>query len=115
VKRWKQLLLCLSAAAVCAANAQAQDLARGRAIYETRCIGCHSTSVHTRESRKATSFAGVRAAVARFAGEAGGVWQADEIDDVAAYLNQLYYRYPCPPEICKTAKQAAVGGTRGAL
>jgi mono/diheme cytochrome c family protein len=111
-----QLALFLGATSGCATNAQAEDLARGRAIYETRCTGCHNTSVHTRESRKASSFAGVRAAVARFAGEAGGVWQPDEIDDVAAYLNQLYYRYPCPPEICKTAKQAAVGGwTRGAL
>jgi hypothetical protein len=88
-------------------GARSEDLSRGRAIYETRCVGCHGTSVHSREARKAKDFAGVRAAVQRFAGEAGGVWQTEEINDVAAYLNQLYYRYPCPPEWCKTAKQAA--------
>lgn len=99
--------LCLAAAWLWITGAHGEDLARGQSIYETRCIGCHGTSVHNRASRKATDFAGVRAAVARFAGEVGGAWQPDEIDDVSAYLNRLYYRYPCPVEICKAAKQAA--------
>lgn len=108
MKMGMRFALCAAAAAVGMVNSHAEDFRRGRAIYETRCMGCHGTSVHNRDARRATDFAGVRAAVARFAREAGGVWEPDEIDDVAAYLNQRYYRYPCPPEVCKVAKQAAV-------
>lgn len=107
MKSHVRLALYLSAAVLGIGSGHAEDLARGRAIYETRCIGCHGTSVHVREARQATDFAGVRAAVARFAREVGGTWAQDEIDDVAAYLNQLYYRYPCPPEVCKVAKRAS--------
>jgi len=107
VKGTKRLMLGVGAW-LCIAGAQAEDLARGQAIYQTRCIGCHTTSVHDRESRKAKDFDELRAAVVRFAGEVGGVWQPDEIDDVAAFLNQSYYRYPCPPAICRTAKRAAL-------
>jgi mono/diheme cytochrome c family protein len=100
--------LAVAAACVVGGLGHAEDIARGRAIYETRCVGCHSTSVHNRESRKAKDFAALRVTVVQFAAEAGGVWQRDEIDDVTAYLNQLYYRYPCPPEVCRGGKQAAL-------
>ncbi|MGA8055282.1 MAG: cytochrome C [Burkholderiales bacterium] len=108
-----RILIGLAAIALLALSpARAQDLARGKAIYETRCIGCHSMGVHVRESRKARDFAGVRAQVVRWTTEAGGTWTPEEIDDVAAYLNELYYRYPCPVTVCKADKAgaAAAGG-----
>jgi mono/diheme cytochrome c family protein len=102
------LAMGIALAALVSGGGHAQDLERGRAIYAMRCVGCHNSSVHKRESRKAQDFVAVRAAVARFSAEAGGTWQPDEIDDVAAYLNRLYYRYPCPPDVCRSAKQAAL-------
>ena len=74
---------------------------RGRALYEMRCTGCHDRSVHARKSRSATDFEAVRAWVARWTETLRTGWSADEIDDVARYLNGAYYRYPCPPTVCK--------------
>ncbi|UCE31149.1 MAG: cytochrome c [Burkholderiales bacterium] len=89
-----------------AAQALAADKARGRILYEARCVGCHSESVHRRESRKARSFDAIRAQVARWDAAQGGVWKSEEIDDVAVYLNDSYYGYPCPAQICLEQKAA---------
>jgi mono/diheme cytochrome c family protein len=83
------------------APAAAADAERGGRLYETRCNGCHASSVHQRSARKAKSFDGVRVQVLRWSNEAGGTWSGDEIDDVALYLNQRYYRFPCPQSVCK--------------
>jgi hypothetical protein len=88
--------------------ARGADAERGRVLYEARCTRCHSTSVHLRETRKATSFEGVRAQVARWSAELGGSWSADEVNDVTVYLNQRYYSYPCPESVC-SSDQAATG------
>jgi mono/diheme cytochrome c family protein len=85
----------------------AADAERGKALYETRCSACHASSVHQREARKAKSFDALRAQVQRWSAEVGGGWSDDEIDDVALYLNQRYYRFPCPQSVCR-AKQASL-------
>ena len=76
------------------------DPERGRALYESRCMACHDQSVHGRPRRVASDFEAVRAWVARWNGSVAVGWGAEEIDDVAAYLNSTYYRFPCPPSIC---------------
>ncbi|MCZ7566640.1 MAG: cytochrome C [Burkholderiales bacterium] len=82
------------------APAAAGDPDRGRVLYETRCVECHDTSVHRRETRKAQTFAGVLAQVSRWNANLGGAWTAAEIEDVAVYLNWRYYRHPCPEPVC---------------
>jgi mono/diheme cytochrome c family protein len=86
------------------------ELQRGRALYDTRCIGCHDRSVHQRESRLAQDFASLRAQVIRWNANVGGEWRTEEIDLVTAFLNDRYYRYPCPAEICRTPVRASGGG-----
>ncbi|MGP1675785.1 MAG: hypothetical protein ACTS6J_01340 [Burkholderiales bacterium] len=83
------------------------DAARGKILYETRCIACHESSVHKPDARKAKSFVGLRAQVLRWSAEVGRVWTADEVDDVTLYLNQRYYRFPCPQQLCR-ADQASI-------
>jgi len=85
----------------------AADAARGKLLYEARCSACHESSVHQRKARKAASYSALRAQVLRWSIEVGGAWSAEEIDDVALYLNQRYYRLPCPQRVCK-ATQAAL-------
>jgi len=98
----------LLAALAPAVPAVAADAARGQALYESRCGECHTKSVHQRESRKATTFAGVLAQVGRWNDTLGGDWTAEDIEDVAVYLNQRYYKYPCPTAVC------SVGSALGA-
>jgi len=91
-----------------ACDAQAgADAARGKLLYEARCSACHESSVHERKARKAASYFALRAQVLRWSAEVGGSWSADEIGSVALYLNQRYYRFPCPPDLCK-ANQASL-------
>lgn len=77
------------------------DTERGKVLYETRCIACHESSVHNRDARKAKSFNALRAQVLRWSAQVGGAWTADEIDDVTLYLNERYYRFPCPQKLCR--------------
>jgi len=83
------------------------DAERGKVLYETRCIACHESSVHNRDARKAKSYDALRAQVLRWSAEVGGAWTADEIGDVTLYLNQRYYRFPCPQTMCR-ADQASI-------
>jgi len=92
--------LVLSLAGQSAAQA-ATGTDRGKLLYETRCGACHATSVHNRSARKAKTFYGLREQVLRWSAEVGGSWSGDEIDDVAQYLNQRYYRFRCPQSVCK--------------
>ena len=91
-----------------AAFAAEPEPGRGSVLYETRCNACHASSVHQRSARKAETFDALRAQVLRWSAEVGGSWSADEIDDVTLYLNQLYYRFPCPQSLCK-ANRASLG------
>ena len=99
------------ACVMCAlAPAHGADAERGKALYEARCDLCHRTSVHLREARKATSFDGVRAQVARWNTELGGAWSVDEIDDVTVYLNDRYYSFPCPGSVCRSGQARGESG-----
>ena len=112
---WIRMAVALAGALMLAASlsANAQDPARGKELYETRCVGCHSKSVHNRASRKARDFEGVRAEVSRWNRELGGVWRAEEVDDVSVYLNERYYKFQCPQSVCKVDKRAAERPSRG--
>jgi len=83
------------------------DLARGQSLYETSCGGCHDRSVHARAERSARTFEEIRAYVVRWQKEVGASWRPDDIDAVAAYLNERYYRFPCPTTVCAAPRAAA--------
>lgn len=95
--------LALGFAGLCWAQGPA-DAERGKVLYETRCSACHASSVHQRNARKAKSFDSLRVEVLRWSVEAGGSWSAGEIYDLTLYLNQRYYRFPCPPTLCSAGK-----------
>jgi cytochrome c5 len=87
----------VAASALAAGSASGADAERGRALYESRCDSCHSESVHGRAKRVAKDFDDVRRWVGRWNANLGLHWGDEEIDDVSLYLNNTYYRYPCPP------------------
>jgi cytochrome c5 len=81
-------------------SAAAADADRGMVLYEARCVACHSTSVHNRDARKAKTFADVREWVSRWSNFLGSDWGPTEIDDVSRYVNDRFYGFPCPTQIC---------------
>ncbi len=84
-------------AAAVALAAAAQDAARGQRVYETQCGGCHYERVHQRERSRSTvkSQAELRVEVARWAAQVQQrPFTLEDLDDIAAYLNETHYRFP---------------------
>ena len=104
------LATAISAAAP-AAFAQSPEFLRGRALYDARCGGCHDKSVHQRDPRSARTIAEVRAFVVRWDRELGALWRDDELDAVTRYLNDRYYRYPCPTSLCGLPRAGAAAAS----
>lgn len=96
----------LALAAGCAAPAGAPepkpvlDTLHGGDLYRTYCIACHTAQVHWREKRLVKSWDDLLFQVSRWQRIAGQDWSRDEINDVAAYLNALFYDVPCPQVGC---------------
>ena len=99
---WCVMLAVSTIAGGAPSQAAAADAAQGRALYETRCVGCHDRSVHGRTTRAARSFDEVRGYVVNWDRQTGALWRDDEIDAVTRYLNERYYRFPCPAAVCGT-------------
>jgi cytochrome c len=75
--------------------AQAQDAARGKALYETHCLTCHYERIHKRDPARSLvrSTAQLRAEVAKRAEQTGRRFSVEDGDDIAEYLNQSHYRF----------------------
>ena len=78
--------------AACAFGAQAQDLQRGKLLYETHCATCHTEKLHGRDRTVVKSMADLRDQVARWSKQAKRSFTLDELEDIALYLNQSHYR-----------------------
>jgi mono/diheme cytochrome c family protein len=78
-----------------AAPAWAQDGGRGRALYETHCVGCHYERIHKRERSRSLvgSLAALRVEVARRAALVKRPFTVEDLDDIAAYLNRSHYKF----------------------
>ncbi len=72
-------------------DVHAQDLERGRALYENHCQKCHTVKVHTRKNRAALSVDELREIVNLWQNNQGLSWRDDEIEDVVRYLAQTRY------------------------
>jgi cytochrome c len=74
----------------------AQDIDRGRLLYETHCGTCHYERVHDRPRERSLikSRADLSKEVAYRATLTGRRFSADEIEDVADYLDRSHYKFP---------------------
>lgn len=103
----------LVSAALCATfPTYAGDAQRGRALYELGCGECHSQSVHGRAHRVARNMEEIRGWVRRWSEHRHLGWSAAEIDDVATYLNDIYYHFDCPDGACRQVSMARFGARR---
>src|SRR6476660_4375341 len=111
------LALALALLAGCGATASppklpqrvAADMMRGGELYRTYCSACHTAQVHWREKSLVHSWNELRYQVSRWQRNAGQNWSREEIEDVAAYLNQIFYRTPCTVPGCGGPSARATG------
>ena len=79
-----------------AASAQTAAPSRGALLYDTHCVGCHTTQKHWRDNRVARDWDGVKFQVRRWQGNNALGWSDDDIEAVADHLNRSIYRYSKP-------------------
>jgi len=65
----------------------------GQGLYENHCPDCHESSVHIRKRHKARSMADIKAWIRRWSDYKQLGWGEREIDQVAAYLNEQFYKF----------------------
>lgn len=91
-------LLAVSAVVPTGAQNPPQDAprvpSRGELLYNTHCIACHSQQMHWRDKRDAVDWPTLRAQVALWQERGALGWTGDDIQAVAAFLNDSIYRFP---------------------
>jgi mono/diheme cytochrome c family protein len=75
--------------------AAAQDVERGRTLYETYCLDCHYPRVHERprDRSEVQNLSQLRDMVASRATLTKYRFSLDEKEDVVQYLNRSYYKF----------------------
>lgn len=86
---------------VLSSTAIASDVNRGKSLHDDNCIECHvsiqggdGSGIYTRADRRIDSLPALRSQVNRCKNSMGVSWPQDQIDDVVAYLNSMYYKFP---------------------
>jgi mono/diheme cytochrome c family protein len=86
-------ILALLIVSSCAVPATAADAERGEQLYANHCTACHESNAHIREGRKTDTPGALREWIERWRRHLELDWARSEIADVAAYLDQRYYRF----------------------
>ena len=77
--------------------AWAQDVQRGRLLYETHCGACHYERLHDRKHTIIRQLADLRDEVGRWAPQTGRQFTLDEREEMVQYLNESHYRFGLAP------------------
>ena len=68
------------------------EISRGEMLYTNHCQVCHESNVHVREHRKAKSIVDIIGWVTRWSSHLKLDWNIDDINEVAYFLNEKYYK-----------------------
>jgi len=78
----------------CAFQARAAvDPVKGEELHRA-CLGCHGTELYAPPRAKVKALAALRKEVARWNDRMNPKFTKKEIDDVVAYLDRDFYRFP---------------------
>ena len=71
----------------------AADTGHGKQLQQENCRSCHDDGMYTRENRKVTTPDGLTKQVQRCEATLGLQWFEEDVSDVAAYLNDSFYKF----------------------
>lgn len=71
----------------------AGDPARGEQLHRS-CLQCHGTELYVPPKRKVSSLSSLRRETARWADYYNPKFTKAEIEDLVAFLNRDFYRFP---------------------
>lgn len=86
--------LLTSACMLAVTDASAASADRGRLLYETNCVACHTPSIHKRPNKIPLSRDELRMLVDHFRRSENLGWTPEEVEDVVEYLNVTRYHFP---------------------
>lgn len=83
----------------------AEDTPDGKALYTENCTSCHvqmtggdGSTIFTRKDRKVNSMDSLKTQILRCATAKNLSWFDEDVDAVAAYLNESYYKLDGKPD-----------------
>lgn len=66
----------------------------GKALHDTKCLGCHDSEAYTRKERTVKSLNGLSKRVNICTKQAAKAnWDKGQIDSVVEFLNTRYYKF----------------------
>lgn len=71
----------------------AGDPVRGAALHKD-CEGCHGTELYVKPRAKAKTLSGLKKEIERWNDRMNPKFTKQEIEDLVAYLNRDFYRFP---------------------
>ena len=77
-------------------NAWGFDIDNGKALHDENCMRCHQENIYTRKNRLIHSFPDLHERIRQCELSADLTWFDEEIDNVAAYLNDAFYHFEMP-------------------
>jgi hypothetical protein len=81
------------AALLATASGTLADAEHGQELHDKHCMKCHDTGVYTRENRRIADQDALLKQVKRCELNLGLRWFDKDINDVAQYLNQSFYKF----------------------
>lgn len=75
---------------------QLERIIGGVAHSDANCETCHDTAYFQRKDRAATSYAKLKGWIEGCNTNLDVGWFPDEFEDVTAYMNRAFYRFPSP-------------------
>lgn len=71
----------------------AADTSHGKSLKQQNCMTCHDDGVYTRKDRRVTTMAGLQKQVRRCEQTLELKWFDEDVDAVAGYLNEAFYKF----------------------
>ena len=78
-------------------SAAAQDVSRGRLLYETHCIVCHREGLHERMNSRVATYADLHFQVERWTRHSGRSFTQAEREELVEFLDATHYRLDLNP------------------
>ena len=85
--------LLIFAALLATGSGALADAEHGQELHDKHCMKCHDTGVYTRENRRIADQDALLKQVKRCELNLGLRWFDKDINDVAQYLNQSFYKF----------------------
>ena len=93
MKKICELVICLIIIPFLLTPVLAVDLENGKSLHDKNCLRCHDESKYLRENRIIKNFQQLHERIRQCELMAKLTWFDEEVNDVAAYLNNQFYHF----------------------